>query len=131
MNVKTVRYGDKNAARDFTRSLLETGFAVLTDHPVPVELIQNTYKEWENFFADNSKNDYLFDAKTQAGYFPFRSENAKDSRREGFERIFSLLSFAHDSAYERSEVYSRVLQALDRPRIRAFEYGFNRKRRNT
>jgi isopenicillin N synthase-like dioxygenase len=88
MNVKTVSYGDKNAARDFTRSLLETGFAVLTNHPVPVELIQNTYKEWGNFFADSSKNDYIYDAKTQAGYFPFRSENAKDSAVKDLKEFF-------------------------------------------
>src|ERR1700749_2161198 len=88
MNVKTVRYGDKNAARDFTPSLLGTGFAVLTDHPIQVELIQNTYKEWENFFADSSKSNYLYDAKSQAGYFPFRSENAKDSPIKDLKEFF-------------------------------------------
>jgi isopenicillin N synthase-like dioxygenase len=88
MNVKTVRYGDKNAARDFTQSLLETGFAVLTDHPVPVELIHNTYGEWEGFFKSPAKNDYVYDANSQAGYFPFRSENAKDSPKKDLKEFF-------------------------------------------
>ena len=79
MNVKKVRYGATNAARDFTQSLLETGFAVLTDHAIPTDLIANTYDEWASFFASPEKVQHTFDPAVQAGYFPFRSENAKDS----------------------------------------------------
>ena len=43
MNVKTVRYGSAQAARNLTESLLETGFAVLTDHQIPTQLIADTY----------------------------------------------------------------------------------------
>jgi isopenicillin N synthase-like dioxygenase len=79
MNVKTVRYGSTKAARELTESLLETGFAVLTDHPIPTRLIADTYREWTAFFASPRKRDHTFNTAVQAGYFPFRSENAKDS----------------------------------------------------
>jgi isopenicillin N synthase-like dioxygenase len=88
MKVKTVSYRDKNASRDFTQSLLETGFAVLTDHPVPVQLIRDTYKEWEDFFKSPAKNDYTYKPNSQAGYFPFRSENAKDSKVKDLKEFF-------------------------------------------
>jgi isopenicillin N synthase-like dioxygenase len=88
MNVKTVSYGDKNASRDFTQSLLETGFVVLTDHPISKQLIRDTYGEWEQFFASDSKNDYVYEASLQAGYFPFRSENAKDSKIKDLKEFF-------------------------------------------
>jgi len=78
MNVKTVRYGSARAAQELTESLLETGFAVVTDHPVPVDLIADTYKEWMEFFTSPEKHHHTFEPKVQAGYFPFRTENAKD-----------------------------------------------------
>jgi isopenicillin N synthase-like dioxygenase len=79
MNVKKVRYGASGSARELTQSILETGFAVLTDHPVPAGLIADTYEEWASFFASPEKLQHTFEAAVQAGYFPFRSENAKDS----------------------------------------------------
>lgn len=78
MNVRTVRYGSRAAARDFTESLLETGFAVLKEHPIQHRLISDTYSEWEHFFASQEKKKHTFTQETQAGYFPFRSENAKN-----------------------------------------------------
>src|SRR5688572_195259 len=79
MNVMHVRFGAPHAARELAHSLLETGFAVLTEHPVPAGLIEDTYKEWASFFASPEKARHTFDPAVQAGYFPFRSENAKDS----------------------------------------------------
>src|SRR5437868_3815784 len=79
MNVMKVRYSATNAARELTQSILETGFAVLTDHPVPANLIADTYAEWAAFFASSEKLKHTFETAVQAGYFPFRSENAKDS----------------------------------------------------
>ena len=78
MNVRKVRYGTAESARDFTQSLLETGFAVLTDHPIPAKLISDTFAEWERWFAASEKHQHGFSPETQSGYFPFRTENAKD-----------------------------------------------------
>jgi isopenicillin N synthase-like dioxygenase len=79
VNVRTVRYDSPNAPGELARSLLETGFAVLTEHPIPGSLIANAYAEWAAFFASPAKADHTFIPAEQTGYFPFRSEKAKDS----------------------------------------------------
>ena len=79
MNVKTLSYKSPGAAQSFEKSLRETGFAVITDHPISTALIEDTYSEWKAFFASPAKHDYTFKPELQAGYFPFRTENAKDS----------------------------------------------------
>jgi isopenicillin N synthase-like dioxygenase len=88
MNVKTVRYGSPTASRDFTDSLRETGFAVITDHPVPAPLIHETFAEWSRFFASEDKQAHTFDPVEQAGYFPFRSENAKNYSKKDLKEFF-------------------------------------------
>lgn len=77
MQVLTVDYQAPTACDDFVKSLREIGFAVIKNHPVPVDLIFNAYKDWEDFFANEEKFAYTFDHRVQAGYFPFKSENAK------------------------------------------------------
>lgn len=79
MYVKIVDYQSPQAAEDFCKSLRETGFAILTHHPISPSLIEDVYQEWIKFFQNNEKFDYLFSpmATPQSGYFPFKSENAK------------------------------------------------------
>jgi isopenicillin N synthase-like dioxygenase len=88
MNVKTVSLKSPNAPQEFATSLHETGFAVVTDHPISHSLIFDTFKEWEDFFATEDKHRYTFDPKVQAGYFPFRSENAKDSKQKDLKEFY-------------------------------------------
>ena len=54
MQVAKISYNDKNAPVTFTKSLKETGFGVIIDHPINTELIDNVYKEWEEFFNSDS-----------------------------------------------------------------------------
>lgn len=89
-----VRYTSPTAARDFTRSIRETGFAVLCDHPVGADLITRTYDEWTRFFAADEKHRFLYDAETYWGYYPFASENAKDSRVKDLKEFFHVYSWS-------------------------------------
>lgn len=88
MNVKTVHYGAQGCAREFAQSLVETGFAVLTGHPIPGKLINDTFAEWARWFASEEKHQFKFDAAKQAGYFPFRSENAKDYKVKDLKEFY-------------------------------------------
>jgi len=90
MDVLSVRYGSPDAGRRLTESLVGTGFAVVTDHPVSRELIFETYAEWEAFFASPAKHDYTFDPKSQDGYFPYRSENAKGRAQKDLKEFFHV-----------------------------------------
>lgn len=79
MYVKIIDYNSSQAAADFVLSLKDTGFAVLKNHPISQDLVETVYQDWRKFFEKDSKMDYLFDSNSlrQAGYFPFKSENAK------------------------------------------------------
>jgi isopenicillin N synthase-like dioxygenase len=88
MDVRTVDYQSPHAAREFTQSLRETGFAVLENHPIPVTLIHQSFEEWGHFFDSPDKNQYTFDPQRQSGYFPFRSENAKDSSLKDLKEFY-------------------------------------------
>ena len=45
-DIRTVSYTDPAAPADFARSLRETGFAVLTDHPITPARIERAYAEF-------------------------------------------------------------------------------------
>lgn len=90
MNVRQVRYGASDAAFQFATSLRETGFAVLSNHPVPKNLISDTFAEWADFFAGDEKSQYIYDPKTQSGYFPFKTENAKGYSQKDLKEFFHL-----------------------------------------
>lgn len=90
MNVLKVSYKSPNAAEIFSSSLRDTGFGVVTDHPIPRKLIESVYEDWKTFFNSNEKHQYQHDTKTQAGYFPFKSEHAKDSKVGDLKEFFHI-----------------------------------------
>lgn len=90
MEVLKVKYGSSEAAERFCHSLKTTGFAVLTDHPIPSELVNRVYRQWADFFASQEKHKYTFKPESQAGYFPFRSENAKDYNIKDLKEFFHI-----------------------------------------
>lgn len=94
MKVKTVSYRSPTAAREFAASLRETGFAVVSDHPIAADVIHDTFSEWEVFFGSEDKHGYLFDKAKQAGYFPFRTENAKDSPKKDLKEFYHHYPYA-------------------------------------
>ena len=75
--IKTVDFNSKNSPEKFVSSLVNTGFAIIKNHPIDFNLIDNVYKEWADFFESKNKYNYLFDLEKQDGYFPMKSENAK------------------------------------------------------
>jgi isopenicillin N synthase-like dioxygenase len=69
-HVATVDYTALNAANAFARSMRETGFAIVVNHPVPAVSIQAIGREWTEFFATERKHAYLHAPGEQAGFFP-------------------------------------------------------------
>ena len=55
MNVETVDYQDPTASACLHRSLRDTGFAVLTNHPISADRIAYIYERWGHFFASDSE----------------------------------------------------------------------------
>ncbi len=89
MHVLNVDYMSKEAPSLFCQSLKETGFAVLNNHPITTQLIDQAYQQWHDFFHSDIKHHFTYQKPSQDGYFPFRSENAKD------RKISDLKEFYH------------------------------------
>lgn len=90
MQVSRIDFNSKNASQLFDQSLRNTGFAVIENHLISYSEISQTYAEWTRFFSNDAKYDYLFQPTTQAGYFPFKSENAKDSKVKDLKEFFHI-----------------------------------------
>jgi isopenicillin N synthase-like dioxygenase len=88
--VRTVAYDQPGAPAEFVRSLRETGFAVLTRHPIGPERIEEAYAAWGGFFGSEEKFEFKVDPERQDGYFPFRSENAKDSAVKDLKEFYHV-----------------------------------------
>ena len=90
LDILTINYNDSDADRLFEKSLKNTGFAVIKNHPIDKDLIGEVYKEWENYFSSESKNDYIFDEIKQDGYFPYLTENAKGSTAKDLKEFYHI-----------------------------------------
>ena len=90
LDILTINYNDSDADRLFEKSLKNTGFAVIKDHPIDKDLIGEVYKEWENYFSSESKNNYMFDEVKQDGYFPYLTENAKGSTAKDLKEFYHI-----------------------------------------
>lgn len=90
MDIATVSYTAPDAPAAFARSLRDTGFAVLTDHPVAPERIARFYEAWGRFFASEEKHAFTREPGGAAGYFPFQSENAKGAAQKDLKEFFHV-----------------------------------------
>ncbi|MFK7942038.1 MAG: isopenicillin N synthase family dioxygenase [Paracoccaceae bacterium] len=88
--IQTVSYTDAAGPAAFASSLRQTGFAVLTDHPIGPDRIQRAYEAWGEFFNSEGKHDWLVDPKTQDGFFPFKSENAKGAKAKDLKEFYHV-----------------------------------------
>ena len=90
MNVETIDYQSPDAATSLARSLHNTGFAVLANHPITQTRIKAIYEAWGHFFASDDKHNWLRDPENQDGYFPFRSENAKGQTQKDLKEFYHV-----------------------------------------
>lgn len=68
MDIKVVDYRSPDAPRLFTESLRETGFAVLSNHTVPFDVVERLWAEWILFFKSERKWEFEYGEGEQAGY---------------------------------------------------------------
>lgn len=91
MNVLKVDFEQADAIKQFASSLHHTGFAVLENHPIDIQLIDALYTEWMQFFKDERKNQYHFITETQDGFFPAHiSEKAKGAEVKDLKEFFQF-----------------------------------------
>lgn len=96
MKIKTVDYASRSAGEDFVRSLHETGFAVLHNHPIPDDLLKNLGRDWSLYFGSEEKARYLFTNHSvqgeRAGFFPVQvSETAVRHATKDLKEFFHVV----------------------------------------
>ena len=97
MNIRTIDYKSPAAGQEFARSLHDTGFAMLRNHPVPGDLLDRLYDNWRTVFASDVKYRYHFDPDSEggarAGFFPQQvSETAVGHPERDLKEFFHVVT---------------------------------------
>lgn len=89
--IPVLDYTAPDTPQRFVASLRDTGFAVLTHHPIAQALVEQIYAEWSAFFDSPARHGYAFEAATQDGYVsPALSETAKGRTQKDLKEFFHL-----------------------------------------
>ena len=91
MKVKIVDLKEDDAPQQVTESLIESGFAVVENHPIPASELDEFYAAWDNFFLNGNPEEYTVDPETHAGYFsPNQAETAKGHEAQDLKEYFQF-----------------------------------------
>ncbi|GAB1072672.1 MAG: 2OG-Fe(II) oxygenase family protein [Shewanella algae] len=91
MKLETIDYRAADAAERFVESLRSTGFGVLRNHPISQQLVQDIYRDWQEFFNSEEKQAFMFKPETQDGFFPVSiSETAKGHTVKDIKEYFHV-----------------------------------------
>lgn len=96
MSIRTIDYWHADAGPEFVRSLHETGFAVLKNHPIPRETLDSIYRGWTAFFNSEEKLGFMHDPEnrdgTQQGFHPIEfSETAVGHSVKDIKEYFHVV----------------------------------------
>jgi isopenicillin N synthase-like dioxygenase len=91
MHLPVVDFQSPTAAADFCQSLHDTGFGILSNHPLDQALVEGIYAEWLDFFKSDAKHAYPQDPVKLDGYFsPTVSETAKNHTVRDLKEFFHI-----------------------------------------
>ncbi|MBC7621453.1 MAG: isopenicillin N synthase family oxygenase [Candidatus Saccharibacteria bacterium] len=91
MHLPVVDFQSRTAPQDFCKSLHDTGFGVLRNHPLDQALVEGIYAEWLAFFQTDAKAKYAQDPIKMDGYFsPAVSETAKGETKRDLKEFFHI-----------------------------------------
>lgn len=112
MQVRVVDYRAADAAEAFTRSLHETGFGVLVNHPIQQALVEKIYADWLAFFNTEEKHQFTFSKEKQDGYFSTEiSETAKGASQKDIKEYFHIYPWGRVPASLKADADSYYAQA--------------------
>jgi len=114
MQVQVVDYQAKDAAQRFVESLKQTGFGVLTNHPIQQKLVSSIYKNWQKFFDLGEADKFAFDPETQDGYFATEiSETAKGHTQKDIKEYFHIYPWGRIPSELRDEILNYYQMASE------------------
>ena len=89
-NVLAISYNDPDAGKLFAKSLHETGFAILKDHPIQTSKIDEMYSVWSDYFGSDARFEDAVQPGNVHGYYGFKSENAKGSAHKDLKEFYHV-----------------------------------------
>ncbi|MBY5922252.1 isopenicillin N synthase family dioxygenase [Ferrimonas balearica] len=112
MKLTAVDYRAPDAPSQFVESLRQTGFGVLKNHPIPQQLVESIYQDWQGFFDGDSKEQYHFNRETQDGFFPATvSEVAKGHTVKDIKEYFHYYPWGQCPPEHKAQLASYYEQA--------------------
>ena len=85
---------EKDCEQKFLSSLRETGFAVLKNHPLDLDLVKSIYKHWKEFFRSDQTQLYSYDKNNQDGFFSLSdAESAKGQLERDLKEYFHFYTW--------------------------------------
>lgn len=94
MELETIDFNSPNAPQKFIESLHQTGFGVLSNHPLATDILNRFYAQWlELFFQQDAsiKEKYTYSEATQHGFFSStKSETAKGHTVPDLKEFFQF-----------------------------------------
>ncbi len=103
--LKAVDYRSADAEVQFVASLRETGFGVLSNHPLDEQRVSSIYNRWRAFFNTPAKEDYLFNPARFDGFFPSReAEIAKGRATRDLKEYFHYYPWGRCPEELRAEI---------------------------
>lgn len=93
MTLEPIDYQAAGSGEQFVKSLRETGFGVLRNHPISEALVTSIYERWQSFFDSEDKRSYQYNIDTQDGFFP--SEVAEVAKGHQVKDIKEYFHYYH------------------------------------
>ena len=98
----------------FVESLRNTGFGVLENHPLDLDLIASIYEHWHDFFKSDRPSSYVLKRDTQDGFFSRDdSESAKGFDEQDIKEYFHFYTWGQCPEDLRDELMSYYRAAHD------------------
>lgn len=103
---------DKDAAIRFSQSLHYDKFALINMELFTPEDLAVFYSSWDVFFNSETKNDYLFEAVSQQGYFPIDLERARTAKKTDHKEMFHYIPTGNNPVNVRQPSYKIYIMLL-------------------
>lgn len=113
-SLPVIDFTSPTAARDFAQSLHETGFGVLSQHPISNQLVNDIFSSWLAFFQSDEKFSYPYSSENFDGYFSTSvSETAKGNSQKDIKEFFHIYPWGRIPAGLKDQALQYYAEASD------------------